>query len=328
MAVLHCSPIWHKPTCNSLFALVVWGMVFMGLFLPDQANGQDDLMETLENETADEETVDYTLATFKDNRIINGHSVETPAGGVLQFVVSHRFGRVTDGVQQFFGLDNATVHLRLKYSPTDRLTIGGGRSSFENTYDGYLKYRLLWQSKGKRNMPISLTLFSDMAINTLQWQNPERDNKFSSRLYYTYQALIARKFKDWLSLQLTPTLVHRNTVELEEDHNDVYALGAGTSVKLTGSIRLNAEYFYVPEGQIISKVNAEEAQDAVSIGLDIETGGHVFQLHFTNARGMVPKIFVTQTTGDWLEGEFHFGFNISRVFTLQRDHPHHKKWGW
>lgn len=316
---------------NHIKSYTMVGIVFIFIALivsPNPVTAQDDLMETLEDETEDDQIIDYEAATFKDNRIINGHSVETPAGGVLQFVVSHRFGRINGGIQQFFGLDNATVHLRLKYSPTDRLTIGGGRSSFKNIYDGFLKYRLLWQSSGKRNMPISLTLFSDVAINTMKWENPDRDNKFTSRLFYSYKALIARKFNDWLSLQLSPTLVHRNLVATKEDHNDVYAVGAGGRFKVTGSITINAEYFYVPSGQIESKVNAEEVQNALSVGVDIETGGHVFQLHFTNSRGMVPKIFVTETTGNWLEGDIHFGFNISRVFTLQKEHPHHKKWGW
>lgn len=284
------------------------------------AFAQDDLMDML-NE-GQEEPTNYTIATFKASRIINGHSLETHGKGIFQFLIAHRFGRLNAGglgakeaLRELFGLDNATIRFGLEYGVTDRLTLGMGRSSFEKVYDGFIKYKLLRQSTGKKTMPISMTLFASTAIKTNQWSNPERENFFSARMYYTFQALIARKFSDKLSLQLSPTLIHRNLVATAEDKNDVFVLGAGGRYKMTGSLSLNLEYFWILPNQVVSTLNGEDVKDAFSIGVDIETGGHVFQLHFTNSRGMVEKSFATETTGSWLDRDVHFGFNISRVFT-------------
>lgn len=275
---------------------------------------QDDLLELLEQEQ--EEQVVFSIATFKTTRIINGHSIETPSKGVLQFMISHRFGRVNSGSYEFFGLDNATIRLGLHYGINDRFTVGIGRSSFEKTYDAYLKYKLLRQKSGKENFPLSVTLFSSAAAKTIEWSDPLRKNYTSSRMYYTYQALIARKFNSNFSLQISPTLIHRNLVATTADENDVYAIGAGARQKLSGSLSLNVEYFYVLPDQIISPLYGEEVVNTLSVGLDIETGGHVFQLHLTNSRGMIEKFFITETTGAWDKGDIHFGFNISRVFNV------------
>jgi len=273
-----------------------------------------DLLDML-NET-EEEPVEYAFATFKTTRLINGHSIETNSGKELLFLISHRFGRINGGASEFFGLDNATIRLGLEYGITDRLGVGVGRSSFEKLYDGFVKYKVLQQKSGAENFPVTVTLFASTAIKTLEWPEPERENYFSSRMYYTFQALVARKFSEGFSLQLSPTLVHRNLVDSLADANDVFALGIGARQKITGSLSVNAEYFYVIPGQISSRLNGEEVQNALSIGLDLETGGHVFQLHMTNSRGMVEKLFVTESTGNWLDGDIHFGFNISRVFSL------------
>jgi len=273
-----------------------------------------DLLDLL-NET-EEEPVEYAFATFKTTRLINGHSVETNSGKELLFLISHRFGRINGGASEFFGLDNATIRLGLEYGITDRLGVGVGRSSFEKLYDGFVKYKVLQQKSGAENFPVTVTLFGSVAIKTLEWPEPERENYFSSRMYYTFQTLIARKFSEGFSLQLSPTLVHRNLVDSLDDANDVFALGIGARQKITGSLSVNAEYFYVFPGQISSPLNGETVQNALSVGLDLETGGHVFQLHMTNSRGMVEKLFVTESTGNWLDGDIHFGFNISRVFSL------------
>lgn len=264
----------------------------------------------------EEERTDYTIATFKTTRLINGHSIETNAGGVLLFLIQHRFGRLNGGAYEFFGLDNSTTRLALEYGITDNLDIGIGRSTFEKTMDGFLKYKLLRQSTGKKNMPLTLTLFTGIAVKTLRWQQPNRTNYFSSKLYYTFQVLAARKISTNFSIQLSPTLIHRNLVAVKEDKNDVFAVGIGGRYKLSGSFSINAEYFYVFPNQIVSEINGEKVHNSLSVGVDIETGGHVFQLHLTNSRGMIEKFFVTETTGSWANGDIHFGFNISRVFTI------------
>ncbi|NNC95001.1 MAG: hypothetical protein HKN92_05515 [Chitinophagales bacterium] len=291
-------------------------------FFPSFA--QDDLMDLLESQ--EEERTDFTTATFKTTRIINSHSVETLPHGEMNFIIGHRFGRVNSGIGDMFGLDNATIRLGFEYGVIDDLTIGIGRSSNQKIYDGFLKYKLLKQSSGKKNMPVSLTLFSNIAITTIKFTPQQQDYPTSTRLYYSYQILLARKFNKNLSIQLSPTLVHRNLVETREDVNDVFLLGAGGRYKITNSLSVNGEYFFIFPNQIESPVAGEEVKNMWALGIDLETGGHIFQLQFTNSRGMVEKTFLTESTGrlfgknqegnTTLMGEFHFGFNINRIFTI------------
>lgn len=271
---------------------------------------QDDLLSLLGE---DEETTEYVTAAFKTNRVVNLHSLESTSGGVLDLKISHRFGMLNLGAYELFGLDQASIRIGADYGITDQLTIGMGRSSFEKTYDGFLKFKFLRQSTGKRKMPITAALFASTAIQTLRWQNPDRENLFSSRLYYTFQMILGRKFSEGFSMQLSPTLVHRNLVSVTTEANDVLAVAAAGRIKLSKRVGLNLEYIYVLPDQL-----APEYQNSLSIGFDIETGGHVFQLHLTNSTSMIEKGFVTQTTGNWADGGIHFGFNISRVFTLVR----------
>ncbi|MDN5201381.1 DUF5777 family beta-barrel protein [Fulvivirgaceae bacterium BMA10] len=285
-------------------------LFFLVLLAPNLINAQDDLLEILEKETSGDQEINYTFATFKATRVINGQSVETTAGGVLSFIIGHRFGKINDGFQQLFGLDQSTIRFGLEYGITDNLNIGFGRSSFQKTFDGYLKYKFLKQSTGAKNMPITVALFSSTAINGLE-SDDTRKEFFSSRMSYTHQLLIARKFSNNFSFQLTPTFVHRNLVATTQDENDVYALGAGARYKLNNRVSINAEYFYQLPGE-----NADKTKNSISLGFDIETGGHVFQLHVTNSKGMVERYFVTETSGDITEGDIFFGFNINRVFTI------------
>ena len=271
--------------------------------------GEIDLLSMLE----EEEITNYASAAFKTNRVINLHSIENTAAGVLDLKISHRFGFLNGGFYELFGLDAASIRIGADYGLTDNITVGFGRSSFEKTYDGFLKYRFLRQSTGKRKMPITAALFASTAVKTIKWQNPDRKNYFSSRLYHTYQLIVGRKFNNAFSLQLSPTVVHRNLVRTSMEKNDVYALGAATRIKLTNRIAINAEYIYVFDNQL-----APGYRNSLSIGLDLETGGHVFQLHFTNSTSMIEKGFVTETIGDWTDGGVHFGFNVSRVFTLRK----------
>lgn len=272
------------------------------------AIAQDDLLSLL----GDEETTDYTTASFKTNRVINLHSLENTAGGVLDFKISHRFGTLNGGFYELFGLDNASIRLGLDYGVTDKLTVGVGRSSFQKAYDGFVKYKFLRQSTGKKNMPVTAALLLTSAIQTLKWPIPERDNHFSSRLYYTTQLIVGRKFSESLTLQLSPTMVHRNLVKTNAEKNDVFALGAAGRIKLSKRIALNAEYIYLLPNQV-----ADGVKNSLSVGFDIETGGHVFQLHFTNSTSMIEKGFITETSNSWTDGGIHFGFNVSRVFTVR-----------
>ena len=287
------------------------------LFLFSQlVSAQDDLLSILESE--EEEVANYTIATFKTTRVISGHSVETNGAGVLQFLIGHRFGRLNSGWRDLYGIDNATIRLGFEYGLTDNINIGIGRSSFEKTYDATFKWRFLRQQSGKKNLSITATWVSCYYVNTTEWANPERENYATSKMSFHHSLLLARKFGDLISLQLMPTIVHRNLVETTEDQNTIYSVGAGTSIKVTGSLRANVEYYYIPEGQIFSDIGGEKVRNSLSVGVDLETGGHVFQLFLTNSRGMAEKFLVGGTTGNWLDGDIHFGFNVSRVFTLRK----------
>ncbi|MBV9963548.1 MAG: hypothetical protein JO072_14990, partial [Parafilimonas sp.] len=260
----------------------------------------------------------YTEATFKTTRLIDGHTVETTQGGVLDLKISHRFGQLNDGFYNMFGLDAASIRIGMDYGLTNRLSIGGGRSSFEKQYDGFLKYRLVRQSEGKKRTPVSVTLLASMMFqtDTVAMKNeknipvsPKTEDKFS----YAYQVLIARKFNSNFSLQLMPSLVHENLVDSSFNSNDIFAIGAGARFKLTQRSSLNVEYYYQLPG-----TKLPGTYNTFSIGYEIETGGHVFQLHLSNSTGMTEKTFIAENTGRWSKGDIHFGFNISRVFTIRK----------
>jgi hypothetical protein len=292
---------------NRLFLSFIFFLIPPGLF------AQDDLMNIL-NESAPKET-NFTTATFKSTRIMNGHSIERMPPGQLDFRISHRFGTVNSGAYEFFGLDQSNVHFSLEYGIFKWLMVGAGRGTYEKTFDGFAKFTILKQSSGARVMPVSVTVFSSAALKSVKWPDKTRNNYFSSRLSYVGQVLIARKINQSFSFQLTPSYVHRNLVATELDPNDLYAVGAGGRMKLTKRISLNAEYFYLanPKSNL-----SQPAYNPLSVGFDLETGGHVFQLIFTNSLAMIEKGFIGETSGRWGKGDIHFGFNISRVFTLKK----------
>lgn len=275
------------------------------------ALAQDDLMSLLDE--TEEPVTEYTKASFKTTRVINSQSLENTAGGVLDMKISHRFGFINGGPYELFGLDEASIRIGLDYGITDRLMVGWGRSSFEKTYDVFAKYKILRQSMGKVKMPVTLSWYASTAITTLKFADETRENYFSSRMYYTHQLILGRKFSESLTLQLMPTFIHRNLTKNENEKNDVYALGVAGRQKLTKRLALNVEYFYLLPDQV-----NEKYRNSLSIGFDIETGGHVFQLHFTNSTSMIDRGFVTETVGNWLDGDIHFGFNVSRVFTIKK----------
>jgi hypothetical protein len=271
-------------------------------------SAQDDLLSLLGEE---EPGIQYATAAFKTNRVVNLHSVENTAAGVMDVKISHRFGTLDGGFYDIFGLDNATIRIGMDLGISERLVVGAGRSSYEKTYDAYAKYKLLRQQSGKKQVPVTMAVMGSTAIQTLRWADPNRQNFFSSRLYYTFQLIVGRKFNDNFSLQLSPTLVHRNLVKTFAEKHDVPALGIAGRHKLNKRVAINAEYIYVMPNTL-----APEFKNSLSLGFDIETGGHVFQLHFTNSTSMIEKGFITENTTSWGDMGIRFGFNISRVFTL------------
>lgn len=269
---------------------------------------QDDLLSELSKQDS-AQTVPVT-ATFKSTRVVNGQSVETMKKKHLDFRISHRFGRLNSGAYQFFGLDQATMRMGFEYGLTDDLEIGIGRSTSQKVYDFFGKYKLLKQSTGARSIPVSITLFGGTGVATVN-----KELEFQDKIYYSAQVLIARKFGERLSLQLSPTYLYRNKPEVSGDEKVLLALGIGGRFKLSKRVSLNGEYFYTAREK--NTVTAPY-HDSMSFGVDIETGGHVFQLHFTNSLGMIEKQFIGETAGTWGKGDIHYGFNISRTFSFDK----------
>lgn len=277
-----------------------------------KANAQNvdvfKLQEEQDKKEASEKT-DIVTSTFKTTRIINGQSIENTGRGVLDLKISHRFGMVNTGAYNFFGLDQASMRIGLDYGLTDRLEIGIGRSTYNKEFDGFFKYRVLRQSTGKVNMPFSLSLVSTTVLRTVKDAPVPYTINYSDHFNFVNQVIIARKFGDYFSLQLVPTMVHFNSVPTKAYRNDLYSMGMAFRQRLSKRVNLTGEYYYQ-----VQKLPGY--YNSASVGFDIETGGHVFQLHFTNSTGINERSFITQTDGRWNNGGVHFGFNISRVFTV------------
>lgn len=285
----------------------------LALLAAAPAQAQTDLLGDLEKTAPAAARREVVQATFKGTHLINSQTVETEGPGTLNFMIQHRFGTINQGPYQFFGLDQAVLRLSFEYGLTDKVALGIGRSSIGKTFDGFVKYRAVRQTTGPGAVPVSVTLFASSAIMTLRFNETEALTRTTgSRLSYTYQALIARKFSPELSVQLMPTVVHRNYVALSTDHNDVYALGLGFRRKLTKRIAVTGDYFY-----LVPATKSADMRNALGLGFDFETGGHIFQLHFTNAQGMTESHFIPETTGKFLAGDIYFGFAIARNFTVK-----------
>lgn len=260
--------------------------------------------------------MEYAYQTFDDTRIVNGHSVETNMEGILTFIISHRFGTINDGAYNMWGLDNASMRMGLDYGITNNLMLGIGRSTNQKTIDGYFKYKFLAQSSGDRNVPITASL-----LGTAAWKTLKRfdgvDLVWRQRMAYTTQLLIARKFGPRFSAQLMPTYLHRNLVA-DDEENDLFSLGIAGQYQLLKNWSLSVEYYATPTDQLPdgSEQSLEYFQ-SLSFGVQIDTKGHVFQLHFSNSRGMIEKFFIAETADSWLDGGIHFGFNITRDFTVK-----------
>lgn len=307
----------YKKLLILIFASIYAGHIF----------AQDiDLFKMLEDESnkEDKSRTNYTSATFKSTRLINGHTVETLGKKILDFRISHRFDKFSDGFYEAFGLDHAKMRIGLDYGITDRFMFGLGRSTFEKQYDGFVKYKILRQSAGYKTMPVTVDFFASVMrrrdtsaiISELITNHAysASDIPWSNKFYYCFQFIIGRKFNDQTSLQIMPTLIHNNIVKKVTDPNNNIAIGIGGRQKISKRVSINGEYYYV-----LPAYKFEGTTNSLSFGLDIETGGHVFQLHLTNSMGMTERSFIARTPkegGQWSKGDINFGFNISRVFVI------------
>ena len=272
---------------------------------------QDDLMKMLDEEVKKDEKPVYTTATFKTTRIVNGHSVENVAAGVLDFRISHRFGYINQGWYELWGLDQASMRMGFDYGLTNWWMIGIGRSTYQKQFDGFTKVKIFRQSSGAKSFPITISAVGSMIYNSIKFDDPSRINYQTSNFCYTGQVIMGRKFSEGFSFQLTPTIVHYNLVHELNDPNDLFSIGIGGRIKLNKRVSINAEYYYQLPGYKFANT-----ENSLAIGVDIETGGHVFQINVTNSTGMTERSFITETTGQFFKGDIHIGFTISRVFTL------------
>ena len=286
--------------------------VILLLLLPgSDLLAQDDLLSLIKDD--EKEKKEFVINAFKSTRVINGQSMEHLAKGVMDVRILHRFGPINSGLSNLFGLDQANMRIGFDYGILNNLSIGVGRSNVGKEWDGFLKFRPIRQSTGSGSLPVSVIIVTGITMSTIK--NTKTDssaiNFFSNRLAYYNQLIIGRKFSERFSLQLAPIFVHRNMVYLKSESNDVVAVGVGGRLKLSHRIAFVVDYHYIAYG-----LDKTIYKDPLSIGFDIETGGHVFQLHFSNATGMNERAYICNTTGDWGKGEIRFGFNLSRVFTV------------
>ncbi len=291
--------------------------IILALFA-SPAMAQDELMNLLNKQN--KPVIDYTSATFKSTMVVIAQSCENQPTGNLTFIFSHHFGAINTGYENLFGLKQSQVRLGLEYGVTDWLGMGVGLNTLQNTWDGYVKVKALRQSKGARKMPLTMSIFGSTAIYTTKWQDPNRKNYFSSRMSYCLQVIVARKFGQRFSLLISPTYVHLNLVPTYQDHNNIFSIGGAARFKISQRVSINAEYYYLLPKQIVSR----PAYSTFSTGVDIETGGHVFQIFLTNAMGENMESIITQTSGTWWNGDIFLGFNISRIFTVVKPKEYRK----
>jgi len=280
------------------------GLLLILLLLNVSLFAQDDLLNELDS---DVKTDTKTVSVFKGLKIINMESTKLAAKKDFYFVISHRFGSVQSGIKDLFGLDNSNIRFSFVYGFNDWFNAGFSRSSSNKTYDAHIKYRLLRQEKGKS--PVTIVGFNSIEYNTgLDEVNyPLLESKH--RYTYAHEILISRKFNENLSLEVTPIYLHQNFVENDFQNNSQYILGLGGRYKISKRVTVNAEYH-----AHMNRVANSKYSNPLSLGVDIETGGHVFQLHITSAQLMNESGYLTRALGDWGSGDIYFGFNIWRVF--------------
>jgi len=292
---------------------------------------QDDLLSLVDNGPKPKE---YISNAFKSSRVVNGHSIEFIGKGVLDVRILHRFGLVNSGFSNLWGLDQASMRFGFDYGVTKNFTLGIGRSTSGKEWDGFLKYRLIHQSVGGKNpSPVSVVLITGATISSAPWEFPDRKNYFSSRMGFYNEVIVGRKFNENFSAQIAPTHIHVNLVKGANFTNDFFAMGIGARYKISKRTAFVVDYHYLvrptsdddsDDDNSVTNTSSKAYQfkdlvNPLSIGFDVETGGHVFQMHFSNSSGMNEKAFITNTTKSWGKAEVSFGFNLSRVFTVAKN---------
>ena len=259
-------------------------------------------------------TVDYAMGTFISNNILNSQSTEMLNISGLGFRISHKFGKLNTGSNNFNGFDDATTFMEVNYGVTDWMNIGVGRATFDELVNGYAKFRVLRQSTGARVMPVSAVILLIANYKTCKYDNEERNKNIIDRFDYTSQLLLSRKFSNKFSAQLMPAFIHRNLVETTNDKNDIIAVGMGASYKILPQFSVKAEYFWVQNHDTPNL----KFYDPVSMGLCYQSSRHAFELFVTNSQSITDNNFIANTTCNFWEGDIRVGFNILTVFSLNR----------
>lgn len=276
--------------------------IILSLLLPVTLFAQDDLLKEIDTASAQKSVVE---SAFKGLKIVNIESTKLAAKGDLYFIVAHRFGSIKDGFEGAYGLDNAVTQLKFLYGLTDWFTISGARS--ELAYDFSGKYLL--KSQETNGFPVAIAGFTSLAFNNTLKESNYPKMKFEDRLIYVAQLLVSRKFNKNLSLELAPTFFHENFVIDDNQDNSQYAIGIGGRYKFAKRWSVNIDY-----AAHLNRSSTSSFKNPLSIGVDLETGGHVFQMHFSSSQGIHEAGFLGNTTGDWTTGDIFFGFNLLRVF--------------
>ncbi|PHQ57548.1 MAG: hypothetical protein COC16_00750 [Lutibacter sp.] len=274
------------------------------LFVSFISYSQEDLLNELDAEVKLDSSV---TSAFKGLKIVNLESTKLVAKKDFYLVIAHRFGSVKGGIKELFGLDQSSARFSFIFGVTDGLNIGVSRSSINKTYDITTKYKLLQQKEN--GFPFTVVGFNSVAINLGIDSENFLNFEFKHRLTYLSELLISRKMNDKLSLQITPILFHENYVQNNSQENTQYAIGGGGRYKISKFVTINIDYAYH-----LNRAENSPYNNPFSVGFDIETGGHIFQVHFTNSQFMYDSGFLTNAAGDWSDGDFFFGFNLSRVF--------------
>ncbi len=318
-----------KIISQKIFAAFLFTVLSLGAF------AQEDMLSMLDS-VGGPKIHEKVLTTFKGSKVINAQTTETVKAKTMDFSISHLFGNIgvqsNGGVHTLYGLDNVSdVRFGFDYGITNNLTIGIGRSKQSELIDGLVKYRIFTQTIDN-HFPVSLAVYSDMSYNPQSaaiFYNgmvaPASGGFKQSdvqRISYVNQLIIARKFGSRFSMELLPTYQHRNYVlaNINADNgaaetNDLLSMGTGFRFKITNRFLIIADYFYTLSDYRKNN-SANPFYNPFAIGIEIETGGHVFHLNFSNTSGIIENNFIPKTTDSWLKGGFKFGFNISRVFNV------------
>jgi hypothetical protein len=284
------------------------------LLFPICVFSQNDLLSEIDTVKTDTKVE----SAFKSLKIVNLESTKLAGKGDFYLVIAHRFDYVNNGFDDFFGIDNANTQIKFVFGVIDWLTVHIARSGFQETIDSGIKYRLA--SQEKEGFPFTIVGFNSLAINAEMKKENYPKLEFENRLSYVTQLLISRKFTDKLSLEIAPSYFHENTLkDILDDtgnvilpnpqSNDQFAIGLGGRYKFAKRWAFNMDY-----AAHLNRASQSIYENPLSIGVDLETGGHVFQMHFTNSRAMHESGYLGQTTGSWSKGEIAFGFNLVRVF--------------